>query len=134
SDATGFLLAVLSRNNEKKVRLVTTAGTTCGAWGPLVPGATLFEDAEPPSYLAGDGGKQVLFTRPPNDQTGRTLWRVAPGDPADVPELVGELPPEVLPPVSITAAGKRDVALTYPSSPSLQSAGGVGLLIADGDL
>jgi MYXO-CTERM domain-containing protein len=133
-DDAGFHVAVAYRDGSD-VRLGFAVNASCGAWGKLTPGPSLFADAEPPSYVIAAGQQAVYFTRPPTDQTHRTLWRLARGDSDSIwpdPELLAELPPNVGSPVSVQQIGARDLVLIHPT---LASAGraGVGLLVGDAD-
>jgi hypothetical protein len=106
-------------------------GASCGDFADTGLSLGLFADAEAPSYVIVDGKHWVYFTRPANDQVGRTLWRLARGIESEL-ELVAELPDDVGAPVSVTLAGQRDLVLAYPLAASTGRSG-AGLLVAGDD-
>jgi hypothetical protein len=120
--------AVVAQRTAAAVTLGFADATECGQFGMLAPGPDLFADAGAPSYVIVDGKHELYFTRPPTDETGRSLWRLELGD--SEPTLLAELPPDVDEPVSVSLVGKNDLVLAYPT---LAGAGrpGAGLLVAD---
>jgi hypothetical protein len=126
----GWQAAVLYRS-AAGARLGFASAASCDSWSPVSEGIPLFDDAEAPSYVPSDRAGSIYFTRPPTDQTRRTLWRLplaAPAEPAGEAELVAELPVGVEPPVSLQQLGSRDLVLV---SPSQLGAWGVSVLVSD---
>jgi hypothetical protein len=122
ADGEGLRAAVAYRLEGGVSAGVTTA-KRCGQWEPLAPGPDLALDAEAPSSVLAGGQPEIYFTRPPGALATRSLWRASEGEPV----LVASLPAGVGAPVSVVAAGERDLVLVYP----LEGAGnaGIGLLV-----
>jgi hypothetical protein len=131
-DDAGFHVAV-AFGDGPDVSLGFAEGQSCGAWGSLSPGPTLFPDAEAPSYVIANGQHAVYFTRPATDQLHRTLWRVVRVE-SDLswldPELLAELPANVASPVSVARVGAEDLVLIHPTALGTGLAG-VGILVSD---
>jgi hypothetical protein len=131
ADNHGFLAAVAYREAPGGiVRVGLAAADDCEAWTELTPGPALFEDAEAPSYVVEARGHEVYFTRPPTDQTRRTLWRVGLDEPDRAPELLSELPSDVGQPVSVIKVTTNDLVLSYPSVTDT-GVSEAGLLVSD---
>lgn len=122
-------LAVATRKRGT-VALAFAENEQCGAWDSFAPGPVLFEDTEAPSYVIEEGRHQIYFTRPPNDEVRRTLWRI--DRDGKIPELLAELPTSVGAPVSITRVGTQDLVLTFPTSLD-SAASGAGFLVSNGN-
>jgi hypothetical protein len=121
----GGTYAVVAIESGGMTRLVFAEGA-CDAWSALEEGPVL-GDAEAPSYVVVDGRHHVFFTRPPNEQTGRTLWRLPRGSVSAT--LVAELSADVNAPVSVQRVGARDLILASPTSGVLGA--GVALRVAE---
>ena len=135
-DSGGWHVAVAYGWTEE-VHLGFASSPTCGPWGPLKPGPTLYPDSEAPSYVIADGRHQVYFTRPPTDLGPRTLWVASGDDPESMvlaPERLAELPAGVGAPVNVQRVGSRDLVLVYPTAASAGGMGtGVGFLVGAAD-
>jgi hypothetical protein len=132
--------AIFAWKNEKGVTVQTATSTDCGTWSapadvktaaPTGAAEALPSDVEDMSYLFDGKTHELYFTRPPNDEVGRTLWHARSTDGTtftldDGP--VAELPDSVIAPVTIRRVG-NDLVAVHPLSASA-GATGIGALVA----
>jgi hypothetical protein len=133
ADESGFHAALILRDDASNaVELGFTDADSCDHFDPVVLGPELPPDVEAPSYVIAGGRHDVLYTRPPAAEVGRTLWRVPRNPSGAKPELLAALPAGVEAPVNLQLVGSRDLVLSAPSRAG--GGGGIVLFVADPDL
>ncbi|HSU41207.1 MAG TPA: hypothetical protein VLJ38_16635, partial [Polyangiaceae bacterium] len=128
-------LAAVGYRTKEGVELGLSTSDDCEHWDELVMGPELPADAEAPSYVLASGQHQIYFTRPPTDETGRTLWRVSGPSQAKLAleaDPLYEIPAEIraVAPVTVQRVGASDLVLTFPEL-SVGGPAGAGLLVGD---
>ena len=128
-------LAVWGQRTDQGVELGLSTSDDCQTWTRATAGPLLPADAEAPSYVVSSDGQAIYFTRPPTEQTLRTLWRAS-GPTADALELepnpLYEIPSDAraIPPFSLQRIGASDLVLSFPTQ-SFSGPPGAALLVSD---
>jgi hypothetical protein len=128
-------LAAVGYRTKQGVELGLSTSDDCETWEDLAAGPELPADAEAPSYVLASKQHQIYFTRPPTDETGRTLWRVSGPSQAELAletDPLYEIPAEVraVAPVTVQRVGASDLVLTFPEL-SVGGPAGAGVLVGD---